>query len=153
MKKILITGVAGFLGSNLANFLIEKNYEVIGIDNLIGGDLDNINKKVSIIRSDITQVKCDAIVNAANVTLLGGSGIDGVIHRAAGLELKNKCKKFPVKEILKGEKLRCYPGECKVTDTDQCKLNCRFVFHTVGPKVEDKTMLDYYAMYVCMLAC
>ena len=46
MKKILITGVAGFLGSNLANFLIEKNYEVIGIDNLIGGDLDNINKEI-----------------------------------------------------------------------------------------------------------
>ena len=52
MKKILITGVAGFLGSNLANFLIEKNYEVIGIDNLIGGDLDNINKKVKFYNFD-----------------------------------------------------------------------------------------------------
>ena len=52
MKKILITGVAGFLGSNLANFLIEKNYEVIGIDNLIGGELDNINKKVKFYNFD-----------------------------------------------------------------------------------------------------
>ena len=45
-KAILITGVAGFLGSNLANFLIEKNYEVIGIDNLIGGDLDNYRRLI-----------------------------------------------------------------------------------------------------------
>ena len=45
LKKILITGVAGFLGSNLANFLVKRNYEVIGVDNLIGGDIKNVNKK------------------------------------------------------------------------------------------------------------
>ena len=105
---------------------------------------DAINRKISVVESDIINVHCDAIVNAANETLLGGSGIDGRIHKIAGPELRNKCSKFPVKELLNGKEIRCYPGECKVTDTDKCKLDSRYVFHTVGPKVENKNMLKHY---------
>ena len=95
----------------------------------------DLRNKVSIIQSDITKVKCDAIVNAANVTLLGGGGIDGFIHKAAGPLLKKKCKKLVIKgKSINGEIIRCYPGRCEVTDTVGTKLtNSRYVFHTVGP--------------------
>ena len=92
-----------------------------------------LNCKVSVIQANIINIKVDAIVNAANVTLLGGGGIDKVIHETAGSELKRKCENFP---ILNSSGVRCYTGECKVTDTIGCKLNCDYVFHTGGPKVE-----------------
>jgi len=52
MDKVLITGVAGFLGSNLADQLIKKGYKIIGVDNLIGGDLDNVDSKVEFYKYD-----------------------------------------------------------------------------------------------------
>ncbi len=83
------------------------------------------NDRIKLIQGDITSLKVDAIVNAANSSLLGGGGVDGAIHKAGGNQILLECK-----EIIK-EHGRCPNGHAVITNAG--KLPAKFVIHTVGP--------------------
>ena len=86
---------------------------------------------IKVIQGDITTLAVDAIVNAANQVMLGGGGVDGTIHDAAGPELYKACLKVP--EVRPG--VRCPTGEARITPG--FKLPAKFVIHTVGPVYRD----------------
>ena len=86
---------------------------------------------IKVIQGDVTTLAVDAIVNAANERMLGGGGVDGAIHRAAGPELYEACLKVP--EVRPG--VRCPTGEARITPG--FRLPAKFVIHTVGPVYRD----------------
>lgn len=84
-----------------------------------------MKEKIFLLKGDITRVEVDAIVNAANSSLMGGGGVDGAIHRAGGPAILDDCRKIIAKQGS------CKPGEAVITSAGN--LPAKFVIHTVGP--------------------
>lgn len=84
-----------------------------------------MSNKIEVVNGDITKIKVDAIVNAANSSLMGGGGVDGAIHRAGGPSILEACKKIVARQG------GCKTGEAVITTGGN--LSAKFVIHTVGP--------------------
>ena len=98
---------------------------------------------MDVLQGDITKIQADAIVNAANTSLLGGGGVDGAIHKAGGSEILEACRK------IRNKQGGCKVGEAVITTAG--KLPAKYVIHTVGPvwnngkSDEEKLLANAYA--------
>ncbi|MBN3159514.1 O-acetyl-ADP-ribose deacetylase [Pectobacterium brasiliense] len=104
-----------------------------------------MKNKIHIINGDITKINVDAIVNAANGSLLGGSGVDGAIHRAGGKQILDECQKIRAKQG------GCKVGEAVVTTAGN--LPAKYIIHTVGPYWSGGGNREYELLYNCYLNC
>lgn len=98
---------------------------------------------ISVVKGDITKIEVDAIVNAANTSLLGGSGVDGAIHKAGGREILDECQK------IRNKKGGCKVGEAVMTTAG--KLPAKFVIHTVGPVWNNGTKNEEHLLSLAYL--
>lgn len=99
--------------------------------------------KIEIRKGDITKIKIDVIVNAANTSLLGGGGVDGAIHKAGGKEILEDCIK------IRNRQGGCKVGEAVITDAGN--LEAKKVIHTVGPKWNDGNSNELQKLANCYL--
>ncbi|WP_394749977.1 O-acetyl-ADP-ribose deacetylase [Spongiimicrobium salis] len=101
--------------------------------------------KIELIQADITQLEIEAIVNAANTSLLGGGGVDGAIHKAGGKQILEDCIK-----------IRNRQGGCKVGEavlTSAGNLNAKYVIHTVGPRWNNGQSNEAEKLMDCYINC
>jgi O-acetyl-ADP-ribose deacetylase (regulator of RNase III) len=103
--------------------------------------------RIEIVQTDITTLTVDAIVNAANESLLGGGGVDGAIHRAAGDALLTECRSLP--QVRPG--VRCPTGEARITSA--YALPARYLIHTVGPVYHDGRRGEADLLASCYRSC
>lgn len=107
-----------------------------------------MTSRLQVIQGDITQLSVDAIVNAANASLMGGGGVDGAIHRAAGPALLDACK------LIRRQQGECPTGHAVITPAG--KLSAKAVIHTVGPvwrggEHQEAVLLEEAYRIVCCL--
>lgn len=101
--------------------------------------------RVHIIQGDITQIAVDAIVNAANTSLLGGGGVDGAIHRQGGPAILEECRR------IRARQGGCKVGEAVITTAGQ--LPAKYVIHTVGPRWQDGLHGELALLDQCYRSC
>lgn len=101
--------------------------------------------EIELIQGDITKIECDAIVNAANTSLLGGGGVDGAIHRAGGKEILDDCIK------IRNRQGGCKVGEAVITSAGN--LKAKHVIHTVGPRWNNGKSNEEEKLRNCYVNC
>lgn len=104
-----------------------------------------MNNKIEIIQGDITKIEVDVIVNAANSSLLGGSGVDGKIHRAGGKNILDECQK------IRSRQGGCRVGEAVITTAGN--LPAEYVIHTVGPRWNGGNSNECQLLKSCYFKC